>query len=392
MSQMTMSKTRRFIVLDSFRGLCALCVVLFHLHVPYSLIEWTFFRNSHLFVEFFFVLSGFVLFHTYNKLSRFDDFKQFIVKRIFRLYPLHVFMLAIFILFEFGKAFAEIKGFNFNGHAFSGSNSPHEIIPNLLLLQSWLNNADALSFNGPSWSISAEMYVYVLFALIIVLSRKFSIYVFAAITAFACFNLMTESDLFKMTALRVGLCFFLGTLTYRVYKKIEHYRFKKNTLTLLEGVVLLGVFIILSTNIKYQGVIASIWFSIVIVIFSFEGGLISSFLKNKYFMVLGKLSYSIYMVHFGVIFLLISLALVVSRLTAGNFAPMLKEPYSGEVIRYVSTGSPLANNLLVLLVLAVIVVLAHFSWKYVELRGIVLGQKILSFNNNVKVSSCELSN
>lgn len=385
-----MQTIRRFTVLDSFRGLCALCVVLYHLHVPYSLIEWTFFRSSHLFVEFFFVLSGFVLFHTYHKLSRFNDFKKFIVKRIFRLYPLHIFMLAIFILFELGKAFAEMKGFNFNGHAFSGSNAPREIIPNILLLQSWLNNADPLSFNGPSWSISAEMYVYVLFALLIITSRKFGIYIFAAIAAFAFFNLIAESDLFKMTSLRVVSCFFLGTLTYQFYKKIEHYPFTRNALTMLESLVLLGVVIILSTTMKYQGVIASVWFSVVIMIFSFEGGLISSFLKNKYFMILGKLSYSIYMIHFGVIFLLISLALILSRCGMGNLAPMMKEPSSGEMIRYVSTGSPVANNLLVLTVLGLIVVLAHFSWKYIELRGIIFGQKILSSSSYSKINSYEL--
>lgn len=387
---MNVLKAERFIVLDSFRGLCALSVVLFHVHVPNSLTEWAFFRNSHLFVEFFFVLSGFVLFHTYKKLSRFDDFKQFIVKRLFRLYPLHIFMLAIFILFEFGKGFAEMKGFSFNGHAFSGSNSPHEIIPNIFLLQAWLNNADALSFNGPSWSISAEMYVYVLFALIIILSRKFGIYIFASIAAFAFFNLISETDLYKMTALRVCSCFFLGTLTYCAHSRIASRCFSRTTLTLLESLVVLGIFIILSADIKNQGVIASIWFSIVIVIFSFEGGLISSFLKQKYFAILGKLSYSIYMIHLAVIFVLVSSALILSRFTLSNFAPMLKDPRSGEMIRYVSAGSPLANNLLVLAVLVVIVMLAQLSWRYIELRGITLGQKILSFRPNMNVNLEEL--
>lgn len=388
---MSVSKAERFIVLDSFRGLCALSVVLFHVHVPNSVTEWPFFRNSHLFVEFFFVLSGFVLFHTYKKLSGFKDFKQFIVKRLFRLYPLHIFMLAIFILFEFGKAFAEMKGFSFNEHAFSGSNSPHEIMPNIFLLQAWLNNADALSFNGPSWSISAEMYVYVLFALIIILSRKFGIYIFAAIAAFAFFNLISESDLYKMTALRVCSCFFLGTLTYCAYSRIASCRFSRTTLTLLESLVVLGIFIILSADIKHQGVIASIWFSIVIVIFSFEGGLISTFLKGKSFEILGKLSYSIYMIHLAVIFLLVSSALILSRFASTNFAPMLKDPRSGEMIRYVSAGSPLANNLLVLAVLVVIVMLAQLSWRYIELRGIILGQKILSFRPNTEANFKELS-
>lgn len=384
-----MIKANRFIVLDSFRGICALCVVLFHLHISYSLTELTFFRNSHLFVEFFFVLSGFVLSHTYKRsLLNFNDFKPFIIKRIFRLYPLHLFMLVLFIIFEFGKWLAEIKGFNFNGHAFSGSNAPLEIIPNIFLLQSWLNNADALSFNGPSWSISAEIYVYIFFAIVLIFSRKVSLYIFGLIAGFAFFNLITDLDLFKTTAVRVCSCFFSGTLTYSFYKKITHYSFSKHVLTLLEGLVLFVTLIILISNINYQGIIASIWFSIVILIFSFDGGFFSSLLKNKFFMVLGKLSYSIYMIHFGVIFLLISFSLILSRFSLHNFAPMLKEPHTNELIRYISIGSPLENNLLLLTILGLIIILAHFSWKYIELPGIALGQKMLFKEDLAKDQVC----
>ena len=87
---------QRFLVLDSFRGIAAICVVIFHMHIIGSITELNFFRGSSLFVEFFFVLSGFVLAHTYG----FKDvsFKRFIISRTFRLYPLHIFMFFIFVL------------------------------------------------------------------------------------------------------------------------------------------------------------------------------------------------------------------------------------------------------------------------------------------------------
>ena len=92
----------RFIVLDSFRGICAVCVVMYHLHWVASLAEIDFFRGSGIFVEFFFVLSGFVLAHGYGFRESLN-FKEFVRSRFFRLYPLHLFMLLVFVALEFGK-------------------------------------------------------------------------------------------------------------------------------------------------------------------------------------------------------------------------------------------------------------------------------------------------
>lgn len=373
-----MLKANRFVVLDSFRGLCALSVALFHLHVPYSATELNFFRNSHLFVEFFFVLSGFVLFHTYrNSLANYHDFNPFIVKRIFRLYPLHFFMLAIFILFECGKWLAEMKGLNFNGLAFSGRNSLKEIIPNLFLLQSWLNSADPLSFNGPAWSISAELYVYMLFAAILILNRKVSFYIFAIISGCAFLSLVMGLDVLNNNILRVFSCFFAGILAYSIYQKTLNVSLSKQFVTILEALSLFMIFMILNWNIKYQGVIASIWFCVVIIIFSREGGFFSSFLKHPFFIRLGKLSYSIYMIHFAMIFLVISCAIIFSKLSHHDFAPMLNEPQTGELIRYITTHSVLGNNVLVFTILVMIITLAHFSWKYIEKPGMVWGERFL---------------
>ena len=60
-----MIMNRRFEVLDAFRGICAVAVVIFHMHLVGSITELSFFRGSSIFVEFFFVLSGFVLAHGY---------------------------------------------------------------------------------------------------------------------------------------------------------------------------------------------------------------------------------------------------------------------------------------------------------------------------------------
>src|SRR3979409_173570 len=90
----------RFVALDSWRGIAACLVALFHFeaysHLVYSHLNGApFLRNSWLFVDFFFVLSGFVIAANYQQRLR-EGFGvgRFLLLRLGRLYPLHLFMLA----------------------------------------------------------------------------------------------------------------------------------------------------------------------------------------------------------------------------------------------------------------------------------------------------------
>src|SRR6266516_6694053 len=94
----------RFVVLDSWRGIAACLVALFHLDAYSHLYDVPFLRNSWLFVDFFFVLSGFVIAANYQQ-RLLDGFGvgRFLLLRLGRLYPLHFAMLALFIAFELVK-------------------------------------------------------------------------------------------------------------------------------------------------------------------------------------------------------------------------------------------------------------------------------------------------
>lgn len=52
---------QRLAVLDSFRGLCAVLVALHHFKASGYIAGSSFIQNAFLFVDFFFVLSGFVI-------------------------------------------------------------------------------------------------------------------------------------------------------------------------------------------------------------------------------------------------------------------------------------------------------------------------------------------
>jgi peptidoglycan/LPS O-acetylase OafA/YrhL len=93
-AQTTAVASVRFETLDSWRGICALLVAVFHMPLAGALAGNQFIRGSYLFVDFFFVLSGFVIAHAYGaKLTRGEGLAKFMVTRFGRLFPLHAFML-----------------------------------------------------------------------------------------------------------------------------------------------------------------------------------------------------------------------------------------------------------------------------------------------------------
>src|SRR5258708_10033057 len=95
------ANTQRFVVLDSWRGIAACLVALFHLDAYSHLYGVPFLRNSWLFVDFFFVLSGFVIATNYQQ-RLLDGFGigRFLLLLLGRLYPLQFTMMEPFIAFE----------------------------------------------------------------------------------------------------------------------------------------------------------------------------------------------------------------------------------------------------------------------------------------------------
>ncbi len=88
----------RFEALDGWRGVCACLVVLFHFNGYSPIYTAPLVRNSYLFVDFFFVLSGFVIAWNYGtRLGSWPEVRRFLVLRLGRVYPLHLFMLFLFL-------------------------------------------------------------------------------------------------------------------------------------------------------------------------------------------------------------------------------------------------------------------------------------------------------
>ena len=149
--------------LTSVRGIAAWFVVLYHIRFSVAGLPpaWvTIFGKGYLAVDFFFLLSGFVIWLTWGeriRAGRWRAVPAFLQKRVARVWPLHLFMLGCAV------ALALLL-------AATGRQNPHDYpfaqLPlHVLLLQNW-GFTSRLTWNAPSWSISTELGAYLLFPLL----------------------------------------------------------------------------------------------------------------------------------------------------------------------------------------------------------------------------------
>jgi peptidoglycan/LPS O-acetylase OafA/YrhL len=217
---------RDIAALTSLRFFAAFMVVLLHfrLALPYDLDARTpIFAKGYLAVDFFFVLSGFIIAHVYLGAVTRGSFSAwgFIVKRFARLYPLHLATLCAYI----GLMVAyELLGL-----------TPKEperydaaaIPANLLMVHAW-GTVGKLTFNSPSWSISAEWFAYLLFiplAHAIVRSRVGPVALaLAAAAVYGAATLIAEAALgqelmrlhWNFGIVRIVPEFLIGVAAYRI--------------------------------------------------------------------------------------------------------------------------------------------------------------------------------
>ena len=98
----------RYQVLDAWRGICALLVAFVHVPVAHAWQNAEAFHSLQLFVDFFFVLSGFVICHAYGRRLDVDrDWPGFMIRRFGRVWPLHAAVLAGFAVIELLKLAAQ---------------------------------------------------------------------------------------------------------------------------------------------------------------------------------------------------------------------------------------------------------------------------------------------
>ncbi len=166
---------KRLTSLDGLRGIAALSVVVWHWQHFYAIggawqdgskrVAEPFFAalkplyaQGWAAVDLFFVLSGFVFFWLYGEAIRTREAGgwRFALLRFSRLYPLHFAMLMLVAALQL--SFLRLHGIYF---IYQANDWPH-FFASLFMVQNWWPNGPQ-SFDGPAWSVSVEVLLYVLF-------------------------------------------------------------------------------------------------------------------------------------------------------------------------------------------------------------------------------------
>lgn len=320
----TLVKSKNYI--NDFRGLeilrflLSIAVIVWHYQhffypfVPFSkreifLERQPFFEYLSLFyldglyaVHIFWFISGIIFYRIYHEKinDRRTGFWSYAINRFSRLYPLHFLMLILVLVLQ--QVYLKTNGTFF----IYQENSIKTFFQNLLFVQSW--GLNKFSYNGPTWSVSIEILVYLVFFLLAYSSflkpmRSLTI-------TFICFAIIQKWELIFISTdiINCFYYFFAGCLFIKIYELIK----ENNKAIWMSFAVLLAAYVF---TLKTPGALKSIYdkmtgrldidillFSILIVLLFIHifRHRVFDRIPNRYFQFFGDMTYSTYLVHFPV--------------------------------------------------------------------------------------------
>jgi peptidoglycan/LPS O-acetylase OafA/YrhL len=322
---MTDSK-QHYQILDALRGVAAIIVVCYHIFEGFSFAQITnqagdglikTFNHGYLAVDFFFLLSGFVINYAYhdrwNKMTTVSFFKR----RLIRLHPMLIM-----------GAFIGLICFLIGGSMqWSGNTIPFYISIITFLLTCFMipalpgsfnevrGNSELFPLNGPMWSLFFEYIGNILYALfirrlstklltllVILLGILHGIFTIGNLSGYGNLGVGWTFDTINFCGgmLRMLFPFTLGMLISRRFKAIKlPYSFLISSILLIAtlSVPYLTAFKAINLNGIYEFFCIIAIFPIILTIGA------SSQEKSKLSQTLGELSYPLYIIHYPIMYL-----------------------------------------------------------------------------------------
>ena len=255
-------------------------------------------------VSFFMILSGVVMsLGYYNKcMQPHFSYKTFLAKRLIRLYPLHLACLSAFILLH-----PQILT---NGDCF-------KLIPNLLLIQSWIPIKSIYFYgNAVSWCLSDMMFFYALFPFIVKLTQqnnKTRLLLFILISVIYIILTLTIPDNYSHQLLYISPLFriydfIIGIIIYIIYReynesirKVINQSININAIGFICIAMLsFTIYLFSYINIRFMYAFAYIVpVSMLILYFLIfeKDSILTKILNNRLLYKMGEVSFSFYMIH-----------------------------------------------------------------------------------------------
>jgi hypothetical protein len=348
-----------------------LLVALHHMSVTGWLYYQPLIRHAWMFVDFFFVLSGFVIAFAYgDRLNTTPAVQSFVIRRFGRLWPLHATMLAALIALELVQLVVQhIHPLPHDPGAFTGGRSVFAIVTNLLLLQDF-GLHDTLTWNTPSWSISAEFFTYIVFAAacMVAPSRRYRIALSLLLVVVAAAILFHVSDYgmretFHWGFVRCVLGFFAGVITHEIWRSGVAVRLRGSIAEVIAVVLVVSFVAFLRGDPRLEYLSVPL-FATTVLVFAAERGFVSQMMQSRPAAAIGRWSYSIYMVHIFVIAMVFSAFHVAEAVFHPGW--LVPKAAGGSAI---NVGIELVNDLIMLGMLAFVVALSALTYRHIELPG-----------------------
>ncbi len=371
----------RFDALDGWRGVFALVVVLYHFMtlLESPLKGWRWLQSGYLMVDVFFVLSGFVIAHAYaDRLRSPQDVGIFMLRRFFRVWPLHALVLLGLLLLETVKWYMVSRtGVSASNEAFAGMYSWDGLAASVFLVHA-LGLFDAPVWNVPSWSISTEFYTYLVFALLVCVAGaawlvRLSMVIVTGILLFLLQQNLKSMDItVDQGFLRCVMGFFTGVLAYRAATWLSLRRPGWSSwISALQLPALIAVmFFLWLVNNGPLGLYAPLVFLPFIIVFARDEGLLARLMTTPVMAFLGRISYSVYLVHYLVMVFLIRVLMLLAQ--KGLVALQVQH---GELGFSLAFAQPWQTSLFMALSMMLIIVVSAMTYYWLELPMQAVGKR-----------------
>ena len=222
----------RFFALDAIRGIAAIAVVFYH-YTQHNALDWL--HGAWVAVDIFFILSGFVLMHSYGKkVTQGMTFKEFTWSRIARLGPMYAIGLSLGITAALFSLLSNVAS-PISLQSLSFAAALNAFLLPYFNQSAWpfgehIIHGTVFPLNDPAWSLFFEMFVNIIFFLYLYRFQKLNLWISVAVAgvvfvattlAFHQINPGARGDSFVFGFPRVLFEFFLGVLIYKNYPRLK---------------------------------------------------------------------------------------------------------------------------------------------------------------------------